>query len=244
MAVKVLSDREINLFGTPFPIIDGVRRTLVNQIVPSITVGESTGAPKEEKASKWTFTTSSGGFGRYRYHMGTGMAADKFFDASVRTDTGEITLLPLATQAYDHGSAPVDMLEWGSSVYVVGGTVVRRITSGGTVQFYCTTHTAWETDPPSGGHTAKALTAAATSLSVFNGKLVVWEGTGYDTYDGATTWANVATAGDFALTFDTNHVAVASNGQIKKSTDLASWSNVARIYDAAPTGNVAASLCT
>lgn len=229
--------REISLFGVRYPLAETwVARDLLNQIVPVINVGDSDGAPREEEASKWNFTTTGGGLGRYRYHMGRGDAPDKFFDSSLRTDTGEITLLPLATSLVDLGATPVDIIDWGSATYFVGGTAIRRF-DGTNVQFYCTNHNAWETGSPSGPHPARAIGGTAVSCSIYNGRLVVWYTSGYTHYDGATTWADVATAGTHGLVFDGQLVAVDATGQIKKATDITTptWTNVARIYDETPT---------
>lgn len=234
----VIPVREVALFGNRYRVPDGVKRQARNQIVPVITIGDNEGAPREEGASSWYWTTVKGGFGRYRLVQGQGQTPSQYFDSSLRTDTGLITLLPLATDLFDLGVAPVDMLQWGTSTYVVGGTTLRRITSGRVVQFYCTLHSAWETDPPTGLHTAKALPGTAVSLSIYSGKLVVWCGAaGFMTYDGSTTFANVGTDGMYGLTFDGKHVSVTTTGQIKTTTDLATLTDIAsaRAYDCTPT---------
>jgi hypothetical protein len=245
--MSVLATREVQLFGQRYRVKNGVRRSLVNQTVPFLNIGDTEGAPREEKASRWTWSNTHGGLGRYRYTMGADQSPDQFFDSSLRTDTGILTLLPNPTQLFDVGATVTAMCEWGTSVYIAGGTQLRRVTAGGVAQFFCTTHGAWETAPVTAGHAARTAVGTVVSFSVFNGVLVAWCGAaGCTRHDGATTFVDAAGAandGLYAVTFDSRHVVIESTGVLKTTTDLLTFTAVAgnpRIYDAPATSLVVA----
>src|SRR3972149_563604 len=244
MPEKVIEANEVSLNQVRYPVLRGVRPFLLNQLVPQITVGE--GHPtREEKASKWHIHNTAGGFGRYRFNIGQGDTPDKFWASQCNTDGGEISLPGLATELVALGAAPAFILpQWGGSDYFFAGTVLRRF-NGTNVQFYCTTHSVWETEPVTGGHTAQALPDTAVHAAIYDGWLHVFCGTDYMSYDGATTFRSGAGHGgaktaSYGVVWDEKLIVVDSTGQIKSSTDpeLAgpTWPNTAKIYDDAPTG--------
>ncbi len=248
--MSVVATREVRLLGQRYRVKNGVRRSLLNQTVPFVNIGDTEGAPREEKASRWTWSNTHGGLGRYRYVMGGDQAPDQFFDSSIRTDTGILTLLPNPTLLFDLGATVTAMCEWGQHVYVAGGSAIRRITPAGVAQFYCTVHGAWEATPVAGGHAAQAAVGTVVSFSVFNGQLAAWCGAaGFTKYNGAAAWTNVPPGspnfgdGLYAVTFDSKHVVVRSTGAIATTTDLTTLADVAgnpRIYDAPATSMVVA----
>ena len=228
----VVLAREVSLNGVKLPVTNGIRPFVIDQVVPQLQIGGSDEV-KEEKASKWFFSNTVGGHGRYRFHPNAQQQPDKFFDSSIRTDMSELTLLPLATQAVDLGATVAGICEWSGAVYFAGGTHFRRTTDGSTYQGYCTTHNAWETDGSI--HNEKTLPDSFVSFGVYNGKLLFWCGTNGTTYDGATTFANIGVTGSYSVVYDGKCVVVDSTGQLKYTTDLSTFTNLAKVYDAAPT---------
>ncbi len=193
--VKVLDADEVSLLGTLFRRVGMVQPILLNQTIPQINTGE--GDPsRTEKASKWHFANCKGGMGKYRLNLAAQDATDRFWDSTLSTDTGEITLLPLVTEATALGfttAVSAKPVVFSGSIYffaasVGAGGFVRRF-NGTNYQYYCTFHNAWETMPVGvGPHVEVALPDTPVSAMVFNGYLFIWCGTDYAVYDGGTTW--------------------------------------------------------
>ena len=244
MPEKVIDANEVSINGVRYAVVGGVRRFVLNQLVPQITTGE--GDPtREEKASKWHIHDTKGGFGRYRFNIGRGDTSDKFWDSQCSTEGMEIALPPLATEGLAMGAAVSAILVgFGGNDYFFAGTVIRRF-DGTNYQFYCTDHSAWETAPVTGGHTAQAAPATVVSASVYNGRLYIWCTSDYQVYDGTTTWISGsghggAILGTYGIEWDGNLVKITAGGVITKSTDPQgnppTWAAVATLYDATPTG--------
>lgn len=237
-SATIINTTEVLIGTTRFRVLGGVRATALDQMVTPISIGEGD-STREEKASKWWLSTTSGGFGRYQLRPGSGDTPDKVWDADVRTDSDEITLLPEPTAGITMSSAIVDAIEFGAYVYFVAGTRVARYNPGtDTYQSWCTTHSAWETYVEgglSGGHTELALSATATSLDIFGTKLLIWCGTHLTHYDGSTTWTTVVLAGSFSTAFDGYCVRATPAGEVYKSEDLTTWSAVGDTNSETPT---------
>lgn len=244
MSEKVIDQNQVSLNGVKYPILRNVRPFLLNQLVPQITIGE--GDPtKEEKASKWHLHNTAGGFGRYRFNIGGQDSPDKFFDSNCLLEAGEISLPILKTEGIAMGAAVTSIcVGFGGNDYFFGGTVIRRF-DGTNYQFYCTDHSAWETAPVTGGHTAQAAPATVVSATIYNTRLYIWCTTDYQVYDGTTTWLSGAghggvIAGTYGIEWDGNLVKITAGGVVTKSTDPQSatpaWAAVATVYDNTPTG--------
>ena len=204
----------------------------MNQKTPTVILGQGQ-TTYEEKANKWFFTSCKGGHGKYRIR-GAGETTDQFYDSNSRTETGEMTLPPLATEGIALGGAVVcKPVTFNGSIYFFGGsggTRIRRF-NGTNYQYYRTAGGAagWVNGEPGGGETAQTTPAALVYAMVYNGYLFMCCTANYLVYNGDATWTtpDPAIPAKLMIEFQNKLINIDATGQIRYSVNpesaIATW---------------------
>jgi len=169
----ILSPNEVQLFGTRYPIVGPVQRTLVDLFAPKVDFGDSANSD-EVVLSTWTMRDWSGGLGvdtlvsatkdQTRYSYGT---LDSRFPR-------QLCLAPLVTLRDTLGGSVNEFIDYGGRLYAISNTGVYQ----------------WD-EPTDVFVSIHTLGSNVSDAHVYKGILhVACEGSDVETYDG-TTWGTI-----------------------------------------------------
>lgn len=168
MSGSVISDREVMLYGTRFPINGGVRHTMITPFPPKITYGDYT-RDDQTVLSTWLLTRFSGGLGIEYGEMPRHQDRFRFGDLESRYRF--TTLGPLITLADPAGADALLITDYAGEVYVITETTLWRWT-GSALTLVDTFGT------------VNSGIGIPNSVSQFNGELFIQCTRGVAVYDG------------------------------------------------------------
>lgn len=170
----VLNEREVLLYDTRYPIIGGVRRTIVTPFPPKITIGDYSRDDRIIESS-WVLSSFNGGLGIQYAQFPRDQ--DRFWFGDLETRYRHLTLGPQVTRLSTVGAAARIITDFNGQLHVITDTSAYRL-SGSTLSLLFTPSAAL------GGPVAANVFNEALWIQYDNG-LVKWNGTTAKEYHAA-----------------------------------------------------------
>lgn len=170
MSGSIVSDREVMLYGTRFPINGGVRHTMITPFPPKITSGDYT-RDDQTVLSTWLLTRFNGGLGIEYGEMPRHQ--DRFRFGNLESRYRFTTLGPLVTLADPLGADALLITDYDGQVYVITETKFYRWTGSALLEVATF-------------GTIQSGIGIPNSVNQFNGKLFIQCTRGIAVYDGTS----------------------------------------------------------